>query len=451
MSRIEFPEDFRWGAATAAYSVEGAWKERGDCIWDAFCRVPGRIRDGSSGDLACSSVERYPEDVALLKRMNLSSYRFSISWPRVQPHGHGPPHTAGLDYYRRLLDALLDAGIRPLPSLYHWDLPQRLESRGGWPERDTAGRFADYADLVARALGDRISDWLLFSEPLVFTAFGYMLGLHAPGRRSADDFLRATHSVNLAQGLGFAAIRASAPAARIGSAFSQSPCEPRRDDAGDIAAAERWHGLVNDWFIRPALEGRYPAVFDGAVPERRMGVREGDMRIVRAPLDFLGVSVQTRTRVEALGSGPAVDDRLGLGATPVDDPEGPVTDIGWEVWPEAIYQTLMRLSEDFEEAELEITENGCAANEGPDENGLIWDQRRADFHRDYLVAVARAMDDGAKVRSYHVRGLLDGFEWSEGFSQRFGLAWVDSETGDRSLKESGRWYGEVVARGGFEI
>jgi beta-glucosidase len=432
MSHIQFPEDFHWGASTAAYSVEGAWKERGDCIWDAFCRAPGVIRDGSSGDTACNSVARYPDDVVLLKRMNLTSYRFSISWPRVQPLGHGDAHAAGLDYYRWLVDALLDAGIRPLPSLYHWDLPQRLESRGGWPERDTAGRFADYADLVARALGDRISDWLLFSEPLVFTAFGYMLGLHAPGRRSADDFLRASHSVNLAQGLGFAAIRASAPEARIGSAFSQSPCEPLGDTPADLAASERWHGLVNDWFIRPALEGRYPAIFDGGVPERRMGVLEGDMRIVRAPLDFLGVSVQTRTRVAALDAGPAVDDKLGLSATPVHDPEGPVTDMGWEIQPEAIYQTLMRLSEDFEDTELEITENGCALHDSPDENGLVHDGRRADFIRDYLVAVARAMDDGAKVRGYHVRALLDGFEWSEGFGQKFGLAWVDSETGDRA-------------------
>ena len=451
MSRIEFPEDFRWGAATAAYSIEGAWKERGDCIWDAFCRVPGRIRDDSTGDVACSSVERYPEDVALLKRMNLSSYRFSICWPRVQPRGHGDPHMAGLDYYRRLVDALLDAGIRPLPSLYHWDLPQTLELRGGWPERDTAGRFADYADLVSRALGDRISDWLLFSEPLVFTAFGYMLGLHAPGRRSADDFLRATHTVNLAQGLGFAAIRASAPTARIGSAFNQSPCEPHGDTPADQAAAERWHGLANEWFLRPALEGRYPAIFDGGVPEQRMGVREGDMRIVRAPLDFLGVSVQTRTRVQAATSGPGTEDGLGLGATPMHDPEGSVTDIGWEIWPEAIYQTLMRLTEDFDEPELEITENGCAIHDGPDQNGLVRDTRRADFIRDYLVAVARAIEDGARVRSYHVRSLLDGFEWSEGFSQRFGLVAVDLETGDRTLKESGKWYGEVADRGGFEI
>ena len=453
MARIEFPEHFRWGAATAAYGIEGAWKERGNCIWDAFCRVPGRIRDGANGDVACDSIHRCADDVALLREMNLTSYRFGISWPRVQPRGRGDVDLAGLDYYRRLVDDLLDAGIRPLPTLYHWDLPQALESRGGWPERDTAWRYADYAELVSRALGDRVSDWLLFSEPLVFTAFGYLLGLHAPGRRHADDFLRASHTVNLAQGLGFAALRASSSEARIGSAFGMSPCEPLGDSPADAAAAQRWHGLVNDWFTLPALKGRYPAIFDGGVPEERMGVREGDMRLVRAPLDFLGVNVQTRTHVEALPGaeeGPSADDKLGLGANPVHNPEAPLTDIGWEVWPEAIYQTLMRLTEDFDKPVLEITENGCAYHDGPDDNGLVRDRRRADFHRDYLVAVSRAIDAGADVRGYHARSLLDSFEWAEGYSQRFGLAWVDFETGDRTLKDSGRWYGEVAANNGFE-
>ncbi len=450
MARIEFPKHFRWGATTAAYAIEGAWKERGDCIWDAFCRVPGRIRDDATGDVACDSYHRYPEDIALLRRMNLTSYRFGISWPRVQPRGRGDIHRPGLDYYRRLVDDLLDAGIRPLPTLYHWDLPQALEARGGWPERDTASRFADYADLTVRALGDRVSDWLLFDEPLVFTAFGYMLGLHAPGRRNSDDFLRASHTVNLAQGLGFAAIRASNSEARIGSAFGMSPCEPLGDSPADAEAALRWHGLVNDWFTRPALEGRYPAIFDGGVPEQRMGVREGDMRLVRAPLDFLGVSVQTRTRVEAFESGPGANDKLGLAASPVHSPEGPLTDIGWEVWPEAIYQTLMHLTQDFETPVIEITGNGCAYRNAPDKNGLVRDPRRTDFHREYLTAVARAINAGADVRGYHVRSLLDGFEWAEGYSQRFGLAWVDFETGDRTLKESGRWYGEVAANNGFE-
>jgi len=465
MARIRFPEHFRWGASTAAYSIEGAWKERGRSIWDTFCRVPGTIRDGATGDVACDSFRRHRDDVALLRHMNLTSYRFAISWPRVQPRGRGDVLSAGLDYYARLVDDLLDAGIRPLPTLYHWDLPQALESRGGWPERDTAGRFADYADLVARELSDRVSDWLLFNEPLVFTAFGYMLGLHAPGRRSADDFLRATHTVNLAQGMGFEAIRSTAPNARIGSAFSMSPCEPLGDSREDAEAAVRWHGLVNDWFTLPALEGRYPAVFDGGVPEQRMGVREGDMKIVRAPLDFIGVNVQTRTRVAALphpasqtdpnaSASSAGDvgahDALGLAASPVHSPDAPLTDLEWEVWPEAIYQTLMRLTKDFDTPVIEVIENGCAYRDAPDGNGLVQDRRRADFHRDYLIAVARAIEAGADVRGYHVRSLLDGFEWAEGYSARFGLAWVDFETGDRTLKESGRWYGEVAASNGFQ-
>src|SRR5499426_3649886 len=256
----KFPKGFHWGTATASYQIEGAWQQdgKGESIWDRFTHTPGKIKLGHTGDVACDSYHRFAEDIALMRAMHLNSYRFSIAWPRVQPGGSGPANAKGLDYYRRLVDALLAAGIRPFPTLYHWDLPQPLEERGGWPERDTAGRFADYAEKVVRALGDRVSNWMIFNEPGVFTLFGYFIGIHAPGRRDLDAFLRASHTVNLAQGEAFRAMRAARSGAVIGTAFSMTACEPEHDTEEDQAAAERWHRLANLWHLEPALRGRYP-------------------------------------------------------------------------------------------------------------------------------------------------------------------------------------------------
>ena len=448
MDRVAFPEGFRWGTATAAYQIEGAWREdgKGESIWDRFAHTPGRIRGGHTGDVACDSYHRFAEDIALMREMHLDSYRFSIAWPRILPSGRGPVHAKGIDHYGRLVDALLEAGVRPLPTLYHWDLPQALEERGGWPERDTAGRFADYADAVTRALGDRVRDWILFNEPMVFTLFGYGVGVHAPGRRDLSDFLRATHTVNRAQGLALRAVRASWPDARIGTALS--PCEPASDSEADAEAAERWHAFSNTWFLEPALRGRYPDAFPEGPPLDRMDVREGDLEEVAAPLDFLGINLYTRSRVRF-----APDHRFGLEAEPVGAPEsggGPATDFGWEVWPDALRSMVARLTRDYDRPVLEITENGCSYADGPDADGAVRDTRRIDFLAGYLAALARAIAEGADVRGYHAWTLLDNFEWAEGFEQRFGLVYVDFPSADRTLKESGRWYGAVAAENGFE-
>jgi beta-glucosidase len=448
---ITFPEGFHWGAATAAYQIEGAWQEdgKGESIWDRFAHTPGKIRNGDSGDIACDSYHRLHQDIALAREMNLTSYRFSLSWPRIQPRGHGAVNARGIDYYARLVDALLGAGIRPLTTLYHWDLPQELEDAGGWPQRDTAGRFADYAEIASKALGDRVSTWSIFNEPSVFTSLGYLVGEHAPGRRDAGAFLRATHTVNLAQAEAFRAMRAANSQLLIGTALAVSPCEAATEDEEDRAAAERWHALMHDWFLKPALRGGYPDAFPAGVPSDRMGVREGDLERLRAPLDFVGINTYTRGTIRA---NPADTD--GIGALPVATPtgeRGPTTDNGWEVWPGALREAVLRVTRDYDRLPIEVTESGCAYGDAPDAQGEVRDLRRIDYHRDYLAALAEAIEAGADVRGYHVWSLLDNFEWAEGYSQRFGLAHVDFATATRTLKESGRWYGAVARENGFQV
>ena len=447
-SAIPFPTNFFWGTATASYQIEGAWNEdgKGESIWDRFTHTPGKIKNSDTGDIACDSYHRWSEDIALMRALNLNSYRFSISWPRIQPSGSRSVNSKGVDYYSRLVDALLAARIRPFVTLYHWDLPQALEDAGGWPNRDTAARFAEYVALVAHSLGDRVTDWMLFNEPAAFVDLGYLEGVHAPGRKSLLDFLRAAHVVNLAQGEGFRALKATRPVARVGTAFSMSSCEPATTSAEDRLAAERAHAITNVWFLEPALRGRYPEALT-FLPETAMRIKSGDMEKVRAPLDFLGINLYYRT----IASAPGAMERV---AHPQDwlfpvrmagGQQGPKTDIGWEVWPQALYDMVMRITRDYSRPVIEITESGCACNDGPDANGIVHDPRRVEYHREYLAALSRAIQDGADVRGYHAWTLIDNFEWAEGFSQRFGLAHVDFKTQQRTIKESGRWYAKVAA------
>lgn len=450
MARITFPDGFHFGAATAAYQIEGAWRDdgKGESIWDRFSHTEGRVRGGDTGDRACDSYHRYLEDVDLLREMNLTSYRFSIAWPRIQPDGRGAVNAKGVDHYGRLVDALLAAGIRPFPTLYHWDLPQRLEEEGGWTSRETAGRFADYAEIVTRALGDRVPDWMIFNEPSIFLAMGYLVGVHAPGRTGLDTWLRAGHVVNLAQGQAFEAMRASQGGARIGTAFAFSPCVPMGDSRDDEEAAERWHGITNAWWLDPALGRGYPEVHPRGLPESAMDIRSGDMERIRAPFDFIGVNLYTRCGVEAEEGGPLGIDAAP--AAPVGLDQGPRTACGWEVWPGALYDMLMRLTRDYETPVLEVTENGCSYPEGPDAQGVIHDDRRVAFYQGYLEAVARAISEGADVRGYHAWSLIDNFEWAEGYKDRFGLVHVDFETGERTRKKSGDFLAEVASARGFD-
>ena len=444
-SAAQFPQGFLWGTATASYQVEGAWNEdgKGESIWDRFAHTPGKVKNGDTGDVACDQYHRYAEDIALMRELHQKSYRFSLSWPRIQPDGTGAPNAKGLDHYSQLVDALLAAGIRPSCTLYHWDLPQALEDKGGWTNRDLAGSFADYAAIVARALGDRITTWALFNEPYVFAEAGYGTGVHAPGRKEgAAGFLRAAHTANLAQGDAYRAMKAISPKAQIGGAYSMSPGAPATDSQADRAAAERFHALNNVYFLEAALKGKYPDAFiDPDEASRLMGFRPGDGERMRAALDWIGINYYFRTFVSDASRGDDVKPWAYSGTMPR---VGPITAIGWEVWPQGLYDIVARIARDYG-LPLEITENGCSYPDGPGTDGHVADGQRTAYLRSHLAELARAIAAGAPVRGYHAWSLLDNFEWAWGYQQRFGLVYVDFANAQRRIvKDSGLWYGRVA-------
>ncbi len=445
---VQFPKGFLWGAATAAYQIEGAWKEdgKGESIWDRFSHTTGLVKGADTGDVACDSYHRYKEDVAIAKKLNLQSYRFSISWPRIQADGTGKPNEKGLDYYKRLADELHHSSIRPLATIYHWDLPQALEDKGGWPNRDMVGRFSEYSDIVVRALGDRVNHWCILNEPWVFTMLGYAWGVHAPSHKNVGEFLRASHVVNLSQGAAFRAIKAINPKLQVGTAFSMTHCEPATNSAEDKAAAERAHGLTNVWFLDPALKGSYPPAFPGGNPLEAMGVKPGDMELVKAPLDFIGINYYQRTIVAAAPVG-TNSARAYLGVSDERGTDGVRTDMGWEVWPDGFYAMVMRITNDYNKPVIEITENGASYLDAPDAHGAVPDERKVEFLRGYLSALGRSIKAGANVRAYHCWSLLDNFEWAEGYTQRFGIVYVDFRDQRRIVKESGHWYAKLAASG----
>ncbi len=439
----QFPSNFYWGSATASYQVEGAWKEdgKGESIWDHFAHTTGKIKGAATGDVACDSYHLSKEDVAIMKQLNLKSCRFSVAWPRIQPDGTGAVNQKGLDYYKQLLDYLHAAGIRPAVTIYHWDLPQTLETAGGWPNRDTAGRFVDYVNIVMKGLGDRADTWCIFNEPNIFTWLGYGTGVHAPGRTDWDAFLKATHVVNLAQGMAFRAIKAAYPKAEASSAITMADAVPRSNSAADKEAAERYEAYRNLWFLDPALKGRYPKILATDEVLSRMDVRPGDMEITRAPLDYLAINYYDRTIVYDNGDNGVM--RQGQ----VEGDEGPKTENGWEIWPDGFYNVLTKINRTYKPKAIEITENGCSYGDVPDETGRVPDERRIRFFRSYIGAVARAHKEGVPIRAYHAWSLLDNYEWAEGYSQRFGFVFVDFRTLKRTIKDSGNWYAKLSETG----
>src|SRR5271167_3584327 len=441
----QFPQNFYWGSATAAYQVEGAWKEdgKGESIWDHFSQTVGKIKGAATGDVACDSYHLYKQDVALMKQLNLKSSRFSIAWPRIQPSGSGAANDTGIDYYKRLLDELHAAQIRPLATLYHWDLPQALEDEGGWPNRDTANKFVDYVNLVVMALGDRVNAWCIFNEPCIFTWLGYGTGVHAPGRTDWNAFLKATHVVNLAQGMAFRAIKATYPKAEVSSAFNMAEAVPRSESEADKLAAERYEAFRNYWFVDPALKGHYPQVLANEQLLATMGVRPGDMEIVTAPFDHLGINYYDRVVVFDNG-----DHGFMRQGSHTGD-QGPKTEFGWEVWPTGFYNLLTKVNRMYDPKAIEIAENGCAYNDVPDDNGRVPDERRTNFFRGYLGALGHAQKEGVPIRGYSAWSLMDNFGWAEGYTQRFGFGFVfvDFRTLKRTIKDSGKWYAELAATG----
>jgi beta-glucosidase len=433
-----FPDGFRWGVATAAYQIEGAVAEDGrrDSIWDTFCRRPGVIKNGDTGDVACDHYHRWPQDLALMAELGIDAYRFSIAWPRIQPAGTGAPNEPGLDFYDRLTDELLARGITPVPTLYHWDLPQPLEDAGGWLSRDTAARFADYSALAAGRLADRIPLWITLNEPFIVTAFGYALGIHAPGRDLVLGALPTAHHQLLGHGLAAGALRA-AGARQVAISNNCTPVWPASDGPADQAAAAAYDTLHNRLFNDPLLLGRYPDLAAFGVGEAGLDcVRDGDLAVISTPVDALGINYYNPTRVSAAPQAP-----LPFGLEPI--PGYPVTAFGWPVIPAGLTELLTQLAARYGDAlpPVYITENGCSV---VDEPGSA-DQPRIRYLDGHIRAVADAITAGVDVRGYLTWSLLDNFEWAEGYEQRFGLVHVDFATQARTPRASFGWYRDLIA------
>ncbi|GAB7186641.1 GH1 family beta-glucosidase [Kitasatospora sp. Ki12] len=455
-----FPAGFLWGAATSAYQVEGATTEDGRTasIWDTFCRTPGKVFQGHTGELAVDHYHRFREDVRLMADLGLTAYRFSVSWPRVQPTGHGPGVQHGLDFYRRLADELLSAGITPVATLYHWDLPQELESAGGWPERATAERFAEYAGLVGEALGDRVGQWTTLNEPWCSAFLGYGSGVHAPGRTDPVAALRAAHHLNLGHGLAVSALRGVLPAtARLSVSLNLHAVRPLTPSEADRDAARRIDAVGNRVFLGPMLEGAYPEdlLADTAHLTDWSFVRAGDPKEIQQPLDWLGVNYYTPTVVSATaeGAAPAREDGHGGGtASPWPGADrvgfhpapGERTAMGWAVDPSGLHQLLTGLARSHPNLPLMVTENGAAYEDEPGADGTVDDPERAAYIHAHLAAVHRALTEGADVRGYFAWSLLDNFEWAYGYAKRFGLVHVDYPTQTRTPKASAHWYARVA-------
>ena len=445
MSDLRFPPGFTWGVATAAYQIEGAVAEdgRGVSVWDTFCRKPGAVRDGQTGDVADDHYHRWPEDIELMAGLGIGAYRFSIAWPRIQPDGSGPVNPAGLDFYERLADALLAAGITPMPTLFHWDLPQPLEDAGGWLSRDTAERFADYSGIVAGRLADRIPLWITLNEPYVVMALGYALGIHAPGRTLMLDALPAAHHLLLGHGLAVSALRA-AGAVQVALTNNYSPTWPASDSEADKAAAAAFDVLQNRLFTDPVLLGAYPDMSAfGIGAEYPAFGRDGDLDVIAAPLDALGVNYYMPTRLSALPDSP-----MPFQMEPI---EGyPVTNFGWPVVPAGLTELLVMLRDRYpgQLPPVYITENGCSVADEPAASGVVDDQPRISYLDGHIRSVADAITAGVDVRGYLVWSLLDNFEWAEGYHQRFGLVYVDYDTQRRIPKASFAWYRDMIAAQG---
>jgi beta-glucosidase len=432
------PPGFRFGAGTASYQVEGAATEdgKGQSIWDTFSHAPGSIADGSTGDVASDHYHRFEEDLDLMERLGVGGYRFSMSWPRIQPTGSGQVNAAGLDFYERLVDGLLARGIQPMATLYHWDLPQALENAGGWLNRDTADRFGEYAGLVAERLSDRVEHWVPVNEPNVAAILGYGVGTHAPGKSLMFEALQIAHHLLLAHGRAAIALRAGG-AGSIGCANNHAPMWPASDDEADVGASKLFDAVWNGMFAEPMLFGRYP--FDLAALVEPV-IRAGDMATIRQPLDFYGVTYYNPMRIAA------ADEDAPMPFETLDLVGYPTTDHGWPVVPDALREWLITLRARYRAAlpPIVITGSGCSYVSDPDEHGVVDDQERIDYLDAHLRAVAVAVRAGVDVRGYYTRSLMDGFEWQQGHTQRFGLVYVDHETQERIPKRSFDWYADMI-------
>lgn len=438
--RIRFPDDFLWGAATSAYQIEGSplADGAGTSIWHRFSHSPGRTHEGQTGDVACEHYRRYAEDVEIMSELGLQAYRFSLSWGRILPTGRGEVNDAGLGFYHRLIDALLEKGIQPCPTLYHWDLPDALSDVGGWLNRDIADWFGEYARVVLRAFGDRVPMWMTINEPWVVADAGYLHGVHAPGHSSPFEAPLATHNLLRAHGRAVEVCRSEAHG-KIGLVVNLGPQHPATDSPEDVAAAGRADAYLNRQYLDPIFEGRYPEemheIFGEAWPESP----QEDFRLIQEPMDFLAVNYYSRLVVRHDEKAPPVR------ASPVHQSGSRYTEMGWEVYPRGLTETLCRLMEQYGDIPIYITENGAAIDDPSKVEGdLVDDPERVDYLHQHLRAAHEALRRGVDLRGYFVWSLLDNFEWSLGYSKRFGLIHVDYETQKRTPKSSAHFYRDVI-------
>jgi beta-glucosidase len=431
---IQFPPGFTWGVATSAFQIEGASSAdgKGPSIWDTFCGNPANIKDGSNGDVACDHYHRYRDDVALMSSLGVDAYRFSMSWPRVQPAGKGAWNEAGFDFYARLLDALEEKGIAPHLTLYHWDLPQALQDEGGWLARDTAHRFAEYAHEVARRFGDRLATIATHNEPWCTANLGYGNAQFAPGVADAKQAIQVSHHLLLSHGLAMQAMRAATPRARLGIVLNQWTADPATDSEADRALAELEYARSVQWFMDPIFKGRYPELALRAHGANAPVVREGDLEAIHQPLDFLGVNYYFRAFCSA--ENPPREPARELG----------VTDMGWEIYPQGLTELLVKLKGEYDLPPVYLTENGMA-NVDEVADGRVDDRARIDFVARHLAALQAAMAQGVDVRGYFLWSLLDNFEWNSGYSKRFGIVYVDYANQRRTPKASALWYRDFIA------
>lgn len=448
MPVLSFPQGFIWGTATSAYQIEGAVTEdgKGESIWDRFSHTPGNVLNGDTGDVACDHYHRYPEDIRLMQDLGLPAYRFSIAWPRIFPAGKGQVNEAGVDFYQRLVEGLLDAGITPFITLYHWDLPQALQDEGGWANRDTASYFAEYAGLMARRLGDRVTYWITHNEPGIVAFLGHYIGEHAPGRRDLEMAVQVSHNLLVSHGQAVQALRALDRDTQIGITLNLSPVQPASEN--DVEAAQREDGFLDRWFLDPLFRGSYPSDMLDLYGDLAPTVQNGDMEAISVPLDFLGVNYYYRTLVEANPEG----DFRHIG---VVRPEGAeYTTMGWEVYPQGLYEVLMRMRRDYQVQRLFVTENGAAFVDQPVIVGdqlQVKDDQRLNYLQAHLVEAHRAIQDGAPLSGYFAWSLMDNFEWNHGYTQRFGVNYVDYSAQQRIVKSSGYWYRDVIGENGPTI
>jgi beta-glucosidase len=445
VAELRFPPGFIFGASTAAYQIEGVGDVRGPSIWDTFSRTPGKVTNGDNGDIACDHYRRLDDDLDLISWLGLDSYRFSISWSRVIPAGSGQVSSRGLDFYKRMVDGVLARGITPMVTLYHWDLPQSLQDAGGWANRDTVGRYCDYAEAVLGAIGAAVPMWVTVNEPFCAGMIGYLQGRHAPGVVNLRSALAATHHLLLAHGLSVGLVRDAAPSAQVGNSVLLSDISPATGDEADKEAAERLDGYENRWYLDPVFRGGYPADmlewYGAQVPIDF--IRDGDMEIIAAPLDFSGINYyETKTVVSDLDEPYHLATVLPAAAV---RPGGPLTANGIDACPAGLGRILRRLRDEYPAIPLYITENGAPFHDYVDPNGEVNDPQRVRYLIDHLAVVRDAVAEGVDVRGYFVWSLLDNFEWADGYSKRFGLFFVDFGTQARIAKSSATWYRQLIA------